>query len=158
MPEKSLIVQSNMTVLLDVHTPDAEAAREALLPFTELEKSPEHIHTYRISPLSLWNAASAGLSPGAIVEALAAHSRYELPSGLAEKITSITSRFGKLTLVQSGDDDRTLLLESADPLISAEIETSRVLLKYLTPLSDERGGGLTPSPAAIRSRSNTGAR
>jgi DNA excision repair protein ERCC-3 len=59
-----LIVQSDRTLLLDVHAERAEDARAAILPFAELEKSPEHIHTYRITPLSLWNAASAGFSPG----------------------------------------------------------------------------------------------
>jgi len=57
--QKALIVQSDRTLLLDVHCETAEAARQAIVPFAELEKSPEHIHTYRITPLSLWNAASA---------------------------------------------------------------------------------------------------
>ena len=62
-PQNPLIVQSDRTLLLDVHAPRSEEARNAILPFAELEKSPEHIHTYRITPLSLWNAAGAGFAP-----------------------------------------------------------------------------------------------
>jgi DNA excision repair protein ERCC-3 len=59
-PENALIVQSDRSVLLEVHSPRADAAREAIAPFTELIESPEHIHTYRLSPLSIWNARAAG--------------------------------------------------------------------------------------------------
>ncbi len=60
--ENPLIVQGDRSLLLDVHAPLAEKCRNALIPFAELEKSPEHLHTYRLTPLSLWNAASAGFS------------------------------------------------------------------------------------------------
>ena len=60
--ENPLIVQGDRSLLLDVHAPLAEECRNALIPFAELEKSPEHLHTYRLTPLSLWNAASAGFS------------------------------------------------------------------------------------------------
>ena len=60
--ENPLIVQGDRSLLLDVHAPLAEECRNALIPFAELEKSPEHLHTYRLAPLSLWNAASAGFS------------------------------------------------------------------------------------------------
>ena len=69
-PENPLIVQSDRTVLLEVDNPLYEMARDALASFAELEKSPEHIHTYRITPLSLWNAAAAGLEVGNILDAL----------------------------------------------------------------------------------------
>jgi DNA excision repair protein ERCC-3 len=76
MAVNPLIVQSDRTILLDVHAEQAEEARSAIIPFAELEKSPEHIHTYRITPLSLWNAASAGFRPDDIEKVLEKYSRY----------------------------------------------------------------------------------
>ncbi|MDR3357107.1 MAG: DEAD/DEAH box helicase [Spirochaetaceae bacterium] len=116
-----LIVQGDGSVLLDVHAPGAEEARAALMPFAGLEKSPEHIHTYRISPLSLWNAASAGLDAGAVASALDRYSRYELPDGLLEAFTGIIERFGKLRLRPAGDS---LLLECADSAVYAQVEAA----------------------------------
>jgi DNA excision repair protein ERCC-3 len=138
-----------MTVLLDVHADGAEEARAALMPFAELEKSPEHIHTYRITPLSLWNAAAAGFSVSSITDALLAHSRYDLPGGLSGKVTEIMSRFGKLKLYEGrhegggdgGDSGGLLFLESGDPLITLEITASRLLKKYMRPSG---GGFLVP--------------
>jgi DNA excision repair protein ERCC-3 len=95
---KALIVQSDRTLLLDVHCETAGEARQAIIPFAELEKSPEHIHTYRITPLSLWNAASAGLTPQNVVDALTRHSRYEVPAGILEGFSILMSRYGKLRL------------------------------------------------------------
>jgi DNA excision repair protein ERCC-3 len=92
-------VQSDRTLLLDVHAPAAEEARAAIMPFAELEKSPEHIHTYRITPLSLWNAASAGLSPTDIVNAISVYSRYTIPSGILEGFADTMARYGKLRMV-----------------------------------------------------------
>ena len=77
-----LIVQSDRTLLLDVHAPLADECRDALIPFAELEKSPEHLHTYKITPLSLWNAASAGFSPEDAVNTLSKYARYEVPQSL----------------------------------------------------------------------------
>ena len=70
-PANPLIVQGDRTILLEVDNPLHAEARDAIAPFAELEKSPEHIHTYRLTPLSLWNAAAAGMSAEAMVEALA---------------------------------------------------------------------------------------
>jgi hypothetical protein len=98
-PANPLIVQSDKTLLLDVHAPRAEDARVAILPFAELEKSPEHIHTFRITPLSLWNAASAGLSPADIATALESYTRYPIPSGIIEGFSDTMSRYGKIRLL-----------------------------------------------------------
>lgn len=125
-----LIVQSDSTVLLDVHAPLADEARDAIMPFADLEKSPEHIHTYRINPLSLWNAAGAGLDAEAVTGALSAYSRYELPDGLLAAFTGIMRRFGKLRLRPCGDD---LFLECSDPVIYAEIEAARPMKNALRP-------------------------
>jgi DNA excision repair protein ERCC-3 len=128
-----------MSVLLDVHSAGAEEAREALMPFAELEKSPEHIHTYKVTPLSLWNAAAAGFSVSSIINALETHSRYELPSGLGQKIAEIMGRFGKVKLSESGAAE--LFLEVGDPLIMLEITASRLLQKYMRQCD---GGFLVP--------------
>ena len=74
-----LIVQSDRTLLLDVHAPLATECRNALIPFAELERSPEHLHTYRLTPLSLWNASGAGFSPEDAVEVLHKFARYDVP-------------------------------------------------------------------------------
>ena len=125
-----LIVQSDNTVLLDVHAPLADEARDAILPFADLEKSPEHIHTYRINPLSLWNAAGAGLDAKAVTETLSRYSRYELPAGLLAAFSGIMQRFGKLRLRHCGEE---LLLECSDPAIHAEVEAARTLKNALRP-------------------------
>jgi DNA excision repair protein ERCC-3 len=100
-PANPLIVQSDRTLLLDVHAPKAEAARAAIMPFAELEKSPEHIHTFRISPLSLWNAASAGFSPQDIAAVLDAYSRYAIPQGILEAFADTMARYGKIRLLSA---------------------------------------------------------
>jgi DNA excision repair protein ERCC-3 len=129
---KPLIIQSDRTLLLDVHAEGAESARAAIMPFAELEKSPEHIHTYRISPLSLWNAASAGLSPANITATLLQYSRYEPPSGLLASFSDTMSRYGKIRLCEGSGG--TLLLVTDDASIAAEIGGARSLQKCLTPV------------------------
>ena len=89
-----LIVQSDRTLLLDVHAPLAEECRNALIPFAELVRSPEHLHTYEITPLSLWNAASAGFKNEDAVNVLKKYSRYEVPQSVLAWISETASRFG----------------------------------------------------------------
>ncbi|MDR2659089.1 MAG: DEAD/DEAH box helicase [Spirochaetaceae bacterium] len=142
---KPLIVQSDSTVLLDIHSPLADDARAAIMPFAELEKSPEHIHTYRISPLSLWNAAGAGYTSESVNAVLEKFSRYELPGGLLKSFTSVMERFGRLRLLSSGGFlgdslGDSLLLECTDPEIYAVIEAARPLKKILHPM--EKGFSL----------------
>ncbi|MCL1817524.1 MAG: DEAD/DEAH box helicase [Spirochaetaceae bacterium] len=128
--EKPLIVQADGSLLLDVHSPAHEEARAAIAPFAELEKSPEHIHTYRISPLSLWNAASAGLAANAITTTLAEFSRYAVPENVAANIRETLARYGKIRIAAAPQDER-LALEIADPAVAAEIRANRRLAKYL---------------------------
>ena len=97
--ENPLIVQSDRTLLLDVHAPRAEECRNALIPFAELERSPEHLHTYRLTPLSLWNANAAGFSPDDAVNVLHDFARYDVPQAVEVWIRETTGRFGKLRLV-----------------------------------------------------------
>ncbi|AEJ20646.1 DNA repair helicase XPB [Gracilinema caldarium] len=98
-PANPLIIQSDRTLLMDVHAEGAEEARSAIMPFAELVKSPEHIHTYQITPLSLWNAASAGLSPQDIQRVLEAYSRYPVPRNILEGFADTMARYGKIKLV-----------------------------------------------------------
>src|SRR5579864_3821051 len=117
-PNNPLIVQSDRTVLLEVDHPRHAEARDALAQFAELEKSPEHIHTYRLSPLSLWNAASGGMSAQEILELLTRYSKYDIPSNIAVDIREYISRYGRIKLMREGD---ALLLTSSDAALMAEI-------------------------------------
>jgi len=143
---KALIVQSDRTLLLDVHSESAEAARQAIMPFAELEKSPEHIHTYRITPLSLWNAASAGLTPQDVVKTLKEFSRYEIPSGITEGFALLMSRYGKIRMIQWEEDSGKpfikgeLFLQIEDKAIRLEIGELKALKKYL--VEEEKGFSL----------------
>jgi DNA excision repair protein ERCC-3 len=129
---KALIVQSDRTLLLDVHCETAEAARQAIIPFAELEKSPEHIHTYRITPLSLWNAASAGLAPKDVVKILKEYSRYDIPVGITEGFSLLMSRYGKIKMLADNDNAERLFLFVDDEAIHMEIYENKTLGKYLT--------------------------
>ncbi|MFV9426927.1 helicase-associated domain-containing protein, partial [Rhodococcus aetherivorans] len=79
MADGPLIVQSDKTVLLEVDHERANEARQAIAPFAELERAPEHIHTYRVTPLALWNARAAGHDAEQVVDALVSHSRFAVP-------------------------------------------------------------------------------
>ena len=92
--QNPLIVQSDKTILLDVHAKNAEQARNGLVPFAELEKSPEHLHTYKLSPLSLWNAATAGVSAKQIIDVLQNFSRFPVPHSVEAWIVEILYMFG----------------------------------------------------------------
>ena len=81
-PSNPVIVQSDKTILLEVDHPLHAEARDALAQFAELEKSPEHIHTYRLSPLSLWNAAAGGMSAETVLELLTQYSKYAIPTNV----------------------------------------------------------------------------
>lgn len=137
LPDNPLIIQGDRTILLDVHAPRAEDARAALIPFAELEKSPEHLHTYRITPLSLWNAASAGLSPDTVSEILDGFSRFPVPSAIRTWVTETMGRFGTITLVSSGSPDY-LVLQTESALVYRELEASRQMKKYLIPAGTDR--------------------
>ena len=103
--ENPLIVQGDRTLLLDVHAPLAEECRNALIPFAELEKSPEHLHTYRLTPLSLWNATSAGFSAEDAVDVLKKYARYDVPQSIMMWIHETAGRFGKLKLIPGPESE-----------------------------------------------------
>jgi DNA excision repair protein ERCC-3 len=114
-----LIVQGDRSILVEVDNPRYAEARDALAPFAELEKSPEHIHTYRLTPLSLWNAAAAGMTAEAMLEVLGRFSKFPLPANLAADLREIVSRYGRVRLEKHEDKlrlicpDRALLEELA---------------------------------------------
>lgn len=159
--QNPLIVQSDRTILLDVHAPLADECRNALIPFAELERSPEHLHTYRLTPLSLWNAASAGINSDSILETLKAYSRYDIPQNVGAWIKEVGERFGKLKLVPAPkkeepqeDEPQTdgpqdeqkseekkepkveyLCLVASDDIIYKQILNNPATKKFLTPVS-----------------------
>ena len=93
-----LIVQSDKTLLLEVDHPRAAEARKAIAPFAELERSPEHIHTYRLTPLGLWNARAAGHTAEEMLGTLERHARFPVPSAVALDMRETVSRYGRLTI------------------------------------------------------------
>jgi DNA excision repair protein ERCC-3 len=95
-----LIVQSDKTLLLEVDHPQAREARAAIAPFAELERSPEHVHTYRLTPLGLWNARAAGHDAEQVVDALVRFSRYPVPHGLLVDVADTMDRYGRLQLAK----------------------------------------------------------
>src|SRR5947209_86224 len=118
-PTNPLIVQGDRSVLVEVDNPRYAEARDALAPFAELEKSPEHIHTYRLTPLSLWNAAAAGMTADAMIDVLRRYSKFPLPTNLPTDIGELVGRYGRVKLERDGDhlrlscQDRPLLEELA---------------------------------------------
>src|SRR6266568_631767 len=123
-----LIVQSDRSILLEVDHPLHAEARDVLAQFAELEKSPEHIHTYRLSPLSLWNAASGGMSAQEILELLTRYSKYDIPVNVAVDIREYVSRYGRVKLIREVD---ALLLISNDAALIAEIMHHKRTQPYL---------------------------
>ena len=132
--QNPLIVQGDRTLLLSVDSPLYGAARDALACFAELQKSPEHIHTYRLTPLSLWNAAAAGHSADEVVDSLTRFSRYEVPQNIEAEVRDYISRYGLLKLVKR--DDKLVLTSERRELI-AEIWLHRSVRPNLLAQIDE---------------------
>ncbi len=126
--EKPLIVQADRTILLEVDNPFFGDARDMLSLFAELEKSPEHIHTYRITPLSIWNAAAAGYGEETIIDFLHSTSRYPLPPNVERDIRENIRKFGLLRLEKR---DGQLFLKSTDERLIHELWVNRSIKKYL---------------------------
>ena len=134
MTDNPLIVQSDLTVLVDVAAPRDPAARDALARFAELVKSPEHIHTYRISPLSIWNACAAGVPIEAIVRALQDFSRFAVPSHVATQVRDFAARFGRVRIERdpASDDGAQLLVFTSDAVLAEELCHGKQLGPLLT--------------------------
>ena len=133
--QNPLIVQSDRSVLLEADHPQYEDARDVLARFAELEKSPEHIHTYRISPLSLWNAAASGLDAETILVTLNRLSKYEVPQNISREITEFITRYGQIRLIKRDDK---LILETDDPVLMAEVSGLPSVNKFLIGKIDGR--------------------
>ncbi len=159
-PTCPLIVQSDRTVLLEVDHPLFEEARDCLAAFAELEKSPEHVHTYRITPLSLWNAAAAGLTAEKIISGLERYSKYPLPDNLRRDIADYVSRYGRLKLVQGeglpGQATTAittpaagLFLVSEDPALLAEVWHHKHIRPFLRQQVNERCIAVEPAARGL---------
>ena len=123
------IVQSDRTVLLEVAHPDFDRARATLTRFAELEKSPEHVHTYRISAVSLWNAAAAGLRADDIAATLVELSRYDVPQAVLADVRDLCARYGRLRLVEG--EAGLLRLVCDEPALLAEVARADPVAKLL---------------------------
>lgn len=131
MPNKSenpLIVQSDHTVLVEVDSPRYADARNELVRFAELVKSPEHIHTYRITPLSIWNACAAGVAAEAIIAALGEYAKYPVPEHVNVEIRDFAARYGRLRIES---DSEGLILRADEVTLADEIHFNRTIAPYL---------------------------
>jgi DNA excision repair protein ERCC-3 len=120
-----LIVQSDKTLLLEVDHESAAACRKAIAPFAELERAPEHVHTYRITPLALWNARAAGHDAEQVIDALISHARYPVPHALLVDIADTMGRYGRLRLEKHPANG--LVLASSDRAVLEEVLRARKL-------------------------------
>ena len=117
-----LVVQSDRTLLLEVDHPDADACRIAIAPFAELERAPEHIHTYRLTPLGLWNARAAGHDAEQVVHTLLTYSRYPVPNSLLVDVAETMDRYGRLRIEKHPTHG--LILISSDRAVLTEVTRS----------------------------------
>ena len=132
MTDGPLIVQSDKPLLLDVDHAQAAEARRAIAPFAELERAPEHIHTYRVTPLALWNARAAGHDAEQVVDVLLTYSRYAVPHALLVDIAETMARYGRLTLTKHPTHG--LVLVTTDVPVLEEVLRS----KKIVPMVGER--------------------
>ncbi|MCP4641380.1 MAG: DEAD/DEAH box helicase [bacterium] len=128
--DKPLIVQSDRSILLETDGPCFEDARDSIAAFAELLKSPEHIHTYRITPLSLWNAAASGMDAPEIVAHLERFSKYEVPQNVIAEIRDTVARYGRIKLYKEPDGQ--LVLQSEDSLLITELLNQKTLQPYIS--------------------------
>ncbi|GAB2948784.1 DNA repair helicase XPB [Nonomuraea fastidiosa] len=134
MSDGPLIVQSDKTLLLEVDHEQADACRKAIAPFAELERAPEHVHTYRVTPLALWNARAAGHDAEQVIDALITYSRYPVPHALLVDIAETMARYGRLRLEKHPVHG--LILTSTDKAVLEEVLRS----KKIQPMLGERVG------------------
>ena len=141
-----LIVQGDRTILLEVDNPKYADARDALAPFAELEKSPEHIHTYRLTSLSLWNAAAAGMTAAAMIEILTRFSKFPLPTNLASDLAELVSRYGRVKIERGGEK---LRLVCDDPPLLEELARQPKVRDYLGDRVDATSFAVEPAHRGV---------
>jgi DNA excision repair protein ERCC-3 len=132
-PGNALIVQSDSSILLDTHAPRAVEARAALAPFAELIKSPEHVHTFRLTPLSIWNACASGLSAAQMVAALREHARYTVPPSVEQEVLELAARYGRVVITRDGD---WLCCTCSDPATAERLSRDREAGPFLAKRTD----------------------
>ncbi|MDK4241258.1 DNA repair helicase XPB [Corynebacterium pseudodiphtheriticum] len=138
-----LIVQSDKTCLLEISHPQADAARAALSPFAELEKAPEHVHTYRITPLALWNARAAGFDAEQVVDVLETYSKFPVPQSLLVDTAETMSRYGRLRL--QNHPTQGLILETTERTVLEEVSRHRTIAGMLGARIDDDTFSVPPS-------------
>ena len=140
-PNGAIIVQSNLEIMVEVDNPNYPTARDAIAPFTELVKSPEHLHTYKISHLSLWNAAATGLRAPEVLERLESQSRYPIPPTVVTEVEDYMARYGLLRLRKEGDR---LMMESDDKIMFVEICKLRDVEPFIVEFIDDTHAVVDP--------------
>ncbi len=138
-----LIVQSDKTLLLEIEHPLARECRVAIAPFAELERAPEHIHTYRVTPLGLWNARAAGHDAEQVVDALVRYSRYPVPHALLVDVAETMDRYGRLQILNHPEHG--LVLHANDRAVGVEVSKSKKLAGMFGDRIDEDTVAVHPS-------------
>lgn len=142
-PSNPLIVQSDRSLLVEVDNPKYAEARDALAPFAELEKSPEHIHTYRVSNLSLWNAAAAGFTADEVLTVLQKYTKFPIPQNIPTDIAETVSRYGRVKLERI--DANKLRLACSDKPLLAELARNKKVKEYLGEKLDDTSFAIEPA-------------
>ncbi|UKS30038.1 DEAD/DEAH box helicase [Paenibacillus sp. HWE-109] len=145
-PNLPLIVQSDLSILLETHHPDFEAVRGELSRFADLIKSPEHLNMYRITPLSLWNAAAAGMPVDQISACLQKYAKFGVPTSVLSSIRKYAQRYGLLRMEDVGNE---LYLVSDDTVVLKEICAYESLKKYVEDTRGERAIAISPVSRGI---------
>ena len=143
MTDGPLIVQSDKTMLLEVDHLDSDACRKAIAPFAELERAPEHIHTYRLTPLGLWNARAAGHDAESVIDTLIRYSRYPVSNALLIDVAETMSRYGRLQI--NSDPANGLILQAIDVAVLEEVLKSKKVAPLLGQRIDETTVAVHPS-------------
>ncbi|MEI7696701.1 MAG: DNA repair helicase XPB [Actinomycetes bacterium] len=143
MSDGPLIVQSDKTLLLDIDHPLSTECRRAIAPFAELERSPEHIHTYRLTPLGLWNARAAGHDAEQVIDTLIKYSRYAVPHSILIDVAETMSRYGRLRL--EADPVHGLILVTTDTAVLEEVIRARKIAPLLGARIDAQTIAVLPS-------------
>jgi len=138
-----LIVQSDKTLLLEVDHADSTECRKAIAPFAELERAPEHVHTYRLTPLGLWNARAAGHDAEQVIDTLLRYSRYPVPHALLIDVAETMSRYGRLQL--NNHPVHGLVLQSIDAAVLEEVLRSKKVSPLLGARIDDTTVCVHPS-------------
>ncbi len=143
MSDGPLIVQSDKTLLLDIDHPLSTQCRRAIAPFAELERAPEHIHTYRLTPLGLWNARAAGHDAEQVIDVLIKYSRYAVPHSILVDVAETMSRYGRLRL--EADPIHGLILVTTDTAVLEEVIRAKKIVPLLGARIDAQTIAVHPS-------------